>query len=380
VFAAVALLSDVEELLPVGDGLAVRRLPRPAPTPEGCTYSTPLEVAPVDVDQDGAADLVVHDFCASSIVWHAESTETSSAADSSSWLPGDGPYDYLETMQRTDHGVEMAVGSTRGFSFIRSGQAGSPWQNLGQFGVPNPLGPTPTRGVLAINGEDLWLIAGLDTLYTVGWSGDQPQVREYLHLTPTTPYVIPFDYFDDLTFIGIGSCGTSLVAIGRFREVTSGQPPFLEPADLPSDFVTINLDPASTVAVATEVDPNFQAQALGMVAWDSGRQLVGVLGFAELTPMFSVYVVAPCAPPVLAGRINATIPSRRPPAPGLGTPLPFPTARIPLAGLRESESAVFLTYDGYQAGVFTVTERESNWKIEEVVFNVHADRKDLSYP
>ena len=65
VFAAVALLSDVEELRPAGDGLVVRRLPRPAPTPDGCTYATPLALAPVDVDQDGVADLVVNDFCAS---------------------------------------------------------------------------------------------------------------------------------------------------------------------------------------------------------------------------------------------------------------------------------------------------------------------------
>jgi hypothetical protein len=358
----------------------VRRLPRPVPTPEGCTYATPLELAPVDVDQDGVGDLVVHDFCASSIVWQAESAGTSAATDSSSWLPGDGPYEYLETMQRTDAAVEMAVGSTRGFSFIRSGAPGVPWQNQGQFGVPKDLGPTPTRGVVPVTGSDFWLVAGQNTLYTVGWSGEKPQIRDYLQSTPTPPNLVPFDYFDDLTPIGTGSCGTFAVAIGRFVVRTSGPPPWLEPAGLPSDFVTISLDPASTVAVVTDVEPNLQAQALGVVAWDSGRWLVGVLGFDGGSPVFSAYILAPCEPPVLLGRINATIPSRSPPAPGLGEPLPFPTARIPLAGLRDSGSAVFLTYDGYDSGIFRLTAGQSDWTIKEVVVNVHADRTDLSYP
>jgi hypothetical protein len=380
VFAAVALLSDVEELRPVGDGLVARRLPRPGPAPEGCTYATPLELAPVDVDQDGVSDLVVHDFCASSIVWQAQSEGTSAATDSSSWLPGDGPYEYLETMQRTDKAVEMAVGSTRGFSFIRSGTPASPWQDVGQFGVSKPLGRTPTRGVVPVTGADLWIVAGLNTLYTVGWLGEQPQIQDYLQSAPTPPNVIPFDYFDDLTSIGTGSCGTFAVAIGRFVRPGGGPPPWLEPADLPSDFVTISLDPASTAAVVSDVEPNFQAQALGVVAWASGRWIVGVLGFDGGIPAFSAYILTPCEPPVLLGRINATIPSRRPPAPGLGTPLPFPTARIPLAGLRDTDSAVFLTYDGYQSGVFRVTAGASNWAIEEVVFNVHENRMDLSFP
>jgi hypothetical protein len=234
--------------------------------------------------------------------------------------------------------------------------------------------------VVPVTGADLWIVAGQNTLYTVGWSGEQPQVRDYLQIAPTPPNLIPFDYFDDLASIGTGSCGTSAVAIGRFDVSTSGPPPWLEPAGLPSDLVTIGLDPASTVAIVSDVEPNLQAQALGVIAWDSGRWLAGVLGFDGGSPVFSAYMLVPCEPPVLLGRINATIPSRRPPAPGLGTPLPFPTARIPLAGLRDTQSAVFLTYDGYQSGVFTVTAAGGNWTIEEVVVNVHADRTDLSFP
>ena len=380
VFAVVALLSDVEELRPSGDGLVVRRLPRPAPTPDGCTYATPLDLAPVDVDQDGVADLVVHDFCASSIEWRAETAGTSEATDSSVWLPGDGPYQYIETMQRTDKAVEMAVGWERGLSFIRSGAPGVPWQGLGQFGIPKWLGQPPTRGAVPIAGSDFWVVAGRNTLYTVEWSDEQPQVREYSQTAPTPPNVIPFDYFDDLTPIGAGPCGTFAAAIGRFAVYASGPPPWLEPADLPSDFVTLNLDSASNVAVVGEVDPDLQAEALGLVAWDSGRSIIGLLGFDHGSPMFSSYLVTPCESPVLLGRINATIPARRPPAPGLGTPLPFPTARIPLAGLRDTESAVFLTYDGYQSGVFRVTAQQDKWTIQEVVVNVHDNRTDLSFP
>lgn len=118
VFAVIVGLSDVERLDLSGATVQVTKLPKPANASGKCAHAAPVGLVPVDVDQNGAVDIVVHDLCGSYVVWDAETDRPSASeevpATTTSKLPGDGPFERIDVSPDERSTDELATGNRHG--------------------------------------------------------------------------------------------------------------------------------------------------------------------------------------------------------------------------------------------------------------------------
>lgn len=376
VFAAIVGLSDVERLNIGDDTVRASRLPRPSFSSGVCTHAVPTVLVSADVDQDGSADVVVHDLCGSYVVWNAETMQPTATEEypssSGNNLPGDGPFEWIEVSSDSRGRQELAIGSRHGFALIRSADPGKGWVNVGDFAVPRVVqnSAKPRRGIVGLPSRS-WLVVGDTDLYRLVWFGAEIVITTHPQSAPQPPFLVSFDSFDDLAAIGLGACGTSFVGIGQMSWTNRRYPGTLVQLDLP------DVDGPMTLK---SIAPNLDAFGVASLLAPDGSFYIGVIGANEGNGLFTVYRARPCQPLERLGQSSAVLERRRPPAPSQRERLPLIRGDVSITAQYVNGVPAFVTYDGYTAHVYRLREVGREWKISRQSSTLHEERNDIAFP
>ena len=367
-FAAIVGLRDVEHLTLVGDEWVATALPR-LEGDASCSHTVPVALALVDADQDGSMELLVHDLCGAYLV-HAATSERARVDSANDWLPGDGPYKYVETSAAVGGYTELATGSEKGFSILRSAERGARWTPVGSVGVPQPGSLSPKHGIVPVADSHVWFAVGETRLFAFEYTGSSLQTTEYVPEPPEPPNLIPYSTIDDLQLYDSPSCGRIGFGIGRFP-ATAGRSP--------SAPILVQVRSGEHSYRTTPLALDVDALALALERLDAGSFLVGVLGRRAGQGVFDTYRVGACGEIELLATAATTISDRRAPAPGFGEARPVTSEHVRLLALHVAGARGFVTYDGYDARTYMLADLAPH-RVEERTFHVHSDRADLAFP
>ena len=375
VVAAVIGLSIAERLSIDDQGIAVSALPQPVGS--RCDGRTPVALVACDVDGDEKRDVFVHDPCGSYVVLDVLGTAPK-ATNAAEYFPNDNAYPFLEVNESDPDRPTLVQGMLFSYSFYGPDADGSRWNMLATLSAdPWPTAEL-TRGTVPADRPGLWLVQERTALMVVSISGDaEPEIRRFVQREIKPPYVVPFDTFDHLDFLGSGTCGTVAIGVSQFEDAPNA-PRSAILLTLPEDGGQSEGFEAEEVIAGGEV----VTVAAGRLD-EAERMVLGVLINEDDSFVFEAYEYVLCGSLRRMGRQRVDFDVRHVPTPGYyeSSERPF-TNGVKLAALadKEARTVVFVHYDGYDVRRFTVVVSGAAWTISERIDHVHDTRSDLSVP